>query len=199
MSYGINPETVEKLRPELTELEAGHPCKWEVAQDPLITHRKAYRIREALKIASRYPRRFPALAEAAKNFSIHIIRDGLIEARWKVTPEAAVALGAVPTHGGMDASAGKPQPSVGVSSAIEIIKAWRDHLPSSDPLHFVSTLLSVKELSDLYTWAVTNTPKLMLLVDESRRTLTLSLRDTSALEFSWHPPKAAPLPEKFDL
>lgn len=202
MSYGINPEAVEKLRElwpkELAELEAGRPCKWTYTPDPLITQRLAWKIRNALRIASRYPNRFPALARAARSFSIHIIRDGLIEARWK--PDAtqfSVELGATPTHG-LEPH-GKSQPSVGVSKAEEVISAWRNHLPSSEPLHFTSSLLGHMELVALHSWAVNNTPKLMLLVDEDRNTLTVSLHDTSAVEFSWRPPKAAPPLEKFDL
>jgi hypothetical protein len=204
MSYGINPEAVERLREawpaEMAELEAGRPCKWACLSDPLITQRLAWRIRNALRIASRYPNRFPALAQAAKNFSIHVVRDGLIEARWKPgATQTEAELGSTPTHGGMDEPHGKAQPSISLSRADEVIEAWQRHLPSSDPLHFTSTLLGHTEMVALYTWAVHNTPRLMLLVDEDRHTLTVSLHDTSAVEFAWHPPKAAPLPEKFDL
>lgn len=198
MGYSVSPETVERIQRELdlSVLAAGKPCKWQVTKDPLVTRRKAFRIREALSIAARFPQTFPELARAAEHFAIHIVEDGLIEARWKVGKTESSVASTTPTFGGE--THGIPVPSVSLRSAGDVIDSWRRHLPSSDPLHFTSTALSPEELLVLYTWAQEN--GLMLLVDSERETLTVSLIEPSVLEFAWHPPQeAAPPKEEFDL
>lgn len=200
MGYGYNPDTVNLRRHLLTELEAGRTTTWVTAKSPQATRRRAYEIREALRIAARYPDRFPELAVAAENFSIHEVEDGLIEARFKSGKTETSAGGESAIHG-LEPH-GRPVPTVGLTLADHIIGSWKAHLPSNDPLHFTKTTLPNDELVKLYVWARAWTPKLMILVGEglAKDTLTLSLHDSTVMEFAWSPPeKTQKYMEDFDF
>lgn len=196
MANSISPKTVENRRELLKDLEAGKTTRWTTAVDPLATRRLANQIREALFVARKFPEQFPALAQAAERFSIHIVTDGLIEARVKPTKTETSASSSVPTHGGE--TLGTERTSlVGLGSAAQVINSWKAHLPSSDALHFTRTQLSQGELRELYKWTRTWKPKLMILVGDD--TLTLSLWDVTIKEFAWHPPRVSEPEEKFDV
>lgn len=203
MAYSTNPQLVMDRWALVEELAQGRACRWRVSPPTReATRRQAYQIRETLYIASLYPEKFKALASAASQFSIHIVEVGLIEAKTKsnpyvdVTPE--VRSSNVAVFGGGSPHGTEPS-TVSKQTAAECIDAWRQHLPSSDPLNFPQTTLSDEEMTALYKWAQGNTPKLMLLVGAG--SLTISLRDASGAmdSYSWKPPKPAPAEEKFDI
>lgn len=194
MGYSVNPQLVERRRHLLENLERGIQTAWVLNErDPIKTKQQAYDIREALYIASLYPKRFPKLAEAHKRFSIHIIEPGRIEARVKAG-RTEMSVASVAIQGGE--VHGRPTALVGMSTAESVIDSWKQHLPSSDPLHFTNTLLDAEELLKLHAWTRTWKPKLMLLVSEENHTLTVSHIDPTMKEFAWQPPKKAPPPEK---
>jgi hypothetical protein len=197
MGYGLNPEVVEQRRSMLTELEAGRPQSWTCEPTPQETRRFAFRIREALRIAERYESRFPGLAAASRLFAIVEVADGLVEARFKGKTGTAT-IPDIPTHG-LEPQ-GNPVPNLGLSTAEQVIQVWKDHLPSSDPIHFINTHLDVLEMTKLYNWSQVWKPRLMLLVDEQAKKLTVSLNDMSVKEFTWQPPKPkAKKPRELDL
>lgn len=68
MAYSRSIETLLKVRPSLTKLEAGEECEWVVERGQELAF--AQRIREALFVASENSGLFPALASAYENFSI---------------------------------------------------------------------------------------------------------------------------------
>jgi hypothetical protein len=189
MGYSTNPELVEKHRELLARLEAGETCRWLIKGGWDETRRTAFAIRQGLKIAGMYPQRFPALASAAAKFSIHIVARGTIEARVRSIPsvETAPAPARAVQHG--LEPFGRDVPSVGLTTAQEIIEAWRVHQPSNDPLRFTSTVLSTDELIKLYAWATGRAPKLMILVGEHNQTLVLTLHDMSTKAYAWTPGK----------
>lgn len=199
MAYSTNPATVESrladlvVGPGLQLLQQSTPASWSFTQDPLITQRTARQIREALAIAARYPKRFPELASAAEHFVIKVVRDGYIEAVFKSTPKTETSFSNTSPIHGLEPQ-GRLVQSVGPATAEEVKNAWQEHLPSSDALHFTSTGLDEQELYDLWEWTVHHTPRLMMLYDEDRATLTVSLLDPTVLEFAWSPPGPAPEP-----
>lgn len=205
MAYSTNPATVEKrledplTGPGLKDLELGQEASWQFTRDPLITQRVARQLRETLTLAAQWPTRFPKLAAASEVFVIKVIKPGFIEAKYKSVPKTESSVSrSTPIHG-LEPQ-GKLVGTVGLSTAEQVKDSWQEHLPSSDPLHFTKVSLDFDEMLDLYTWASSHTPKLMLLADEDRGTLTVSLLDPTVREFAWHPPQGAVEPEEdFDL
>jgi hypothetical protein len=196
MGYSVNPSVLERRRHLLRNLERGIEQVWVVESDPIKTKRYATDIREALYIASIWPTRYPELAEAHANFTIRVVGPGRIEAKRKVT--GTELSGETPIHG--IEPQGTPVPSVGVATAYEVYQAWQDHLPSNDPLHFTQVELSDEELAELYNWTARQPTSILLLYDDERRTLTVTLPDAGVEKYAWHPPKPEEKPaEKFDL
>src|SRR5438045_3633207 len=99
MGYSVNPGLVEERKELLKDLAAGQTTKWVTRKDPQSTRHLAYKIREALSIAARYPQQFPELARAAELFSIHEVEDGIVEARFKGDKTATSVAISSPTHG----------------------------------------------------------------------------------------------------
>lgn len=201
MGYRKNPDLVSQRKAAdptlLADLERCKPTKWVTVKDAVVTERLAYRIRECLYIAARYPRRFPELAKASENFAIHIVEDGLVEARWKTGgTETGVQTWGSQQEGEVQ---GKIVSVTKYSTAEGLKNAWMEHLPSSDPLHFKQTLLSYEEMVDLYTWATHRTPRLMLLADEPNEKITISLLDPTVLEFAWAPTPGMEEEEEIDI
>jgi hypothetical protein len=194
MGYSTNPELVEQRKSLLQPLAEGRTTRWTPDSDPTETKRFVYSLREALHIAALYPHRFPELAKAAENFTIVSPRPGVVEARFKQGKTETSVSSEVATHG-LEPQ-GKLVQQVGQVSADGIIQSWRDHLPSNDPLHFTDTRLDFEELTELHAFCRSNTPRLMILVDEELGLLTVSLFDGSIEEFAWSPPEPTPPPEK---
>ena len=177
----------------LHDLAEGKPCQWNTEPSPKKTRDLAYQIREALFAAEENAEIFPELAEAHRNFSIHVVEPGLVEARLKPAPAEVIVRPVTPIHG--VGAWGHPVNPAGVSTADEVIEAWVAHLPSNDPLHFTESDLEVAELVKLYEWTQEWKPRLAILVSGDK--LTLSLRDPEIEEFTWKPPvpEKAPEPE----
>lgn len=184
MPFSRNPDLVRQRAALVADLKSGGASIWRVPPNPQDTQKYAQQIRETLFIASLYPDQFPELAAAHKNFAIHVVGPGLIEAKLK--PNADGTTGQAPW--------GKEQHTVELSTAHDIAEAWQKHLPSSDPLKFENHQLSPDELKLLYKWCNDRTPKLMMLVTNTGH-LTLALREPGSESYSWHPPGEAPKEE----
>lgn len=185
MGYSKNPALVEREMPNLLDLKAGRSCRWKTDPTWPATSRLLNRLRQALYIANLYPDRFPELALASKNFALHVIEPGIIEAKPKLTASVETDTKITGrTQGGP--VWGYEQSTVGKTTADEIVTAWANHQPSNDPIQFQQTTLSDAELSKLYHWAKNgnNHPELMLLVGKGF--LTVSLVERGAPE--WTPP-----------
>lgn len=221
MGYSNNPDLVEARRDLLEPLTRGGPCQWQIAGGWHETRQAAFKIREALRIAAMYPARFPVLAEAASRYSIHVVAQGLIEARPRSVPNVETApassslpdVSFVPQSQGIDQPLGKEIPTIGMTTAEEVIRSWMYRGPSNDPLRLLGVALPQEELLTLWRWAESHTPKLMLLLNESNQTMVVSLHDMSMREYAfnpetrkkepvkkgWQPPKPPVLKEYFDL
>lgn len=206
MPYSASPSIVYSRMYLLQELNQGRSCRWTTSGSTLAeTQVLARKIREALYAAKKNPDLFPVLARIHDTMSIYVIGAGIIEAKpkqgavvealTKVEPTGRITSGGDPWSGGEKAEWGKRPATVGVSTAAEVIEAWQRHLPSSDPVHFQQSYLPVEELTALYQWAKgEGHPTLMLLVGEGF--LTVSLLEAGMEEYSWHPPKSPPKPER---
>jgi hypothetical protein len=203
MGYGYKAETVQARLDLLDDLIKGRPTVWTTEPDPAITRRLANQIREALYIAHTYhPNMFPELAVAYDLFSIHIVSDGRIEARFKVSAEVQSNRTDLhtPVHGLVTPNHGfKLVPQVGISTAQECIDSWQAHLPSSDPVLLSRTTLDENELWKLWTFCSRNTPRLMMLVGPDHITISLYEMETATIA-AWNPPAVEPATvEEFDL
>jgi hypothetical protein len=199
MAYSTNPGLIAERADLLDRLAAGQACAWECDPDPQATQRLAYRIRECLAIATRYSEDFPALAEAAKRFSIVIVRDGLVEAKAKQANHAsAVVVGAAAPMVQTPLAVARPNAqTVGLTRADELIAAWISVQPSNDPLRFEQTTLSDIELRALHAWTSDPMHHLAILVGDGHVTLTRFKKGIEAI--AWTPPQPAPAPKRFDL
>lgn len=200
MSYSTNPQLVVERMHDLLELKAGRACRWRVnPATPHQTKLHAYRMREALNIASKYPHMFPELARAYEAFEIWYIEPGLVEAR----PAAASNVVAGITNRTTE-PARSMAPTVGLWQAEDVIEAWRRSQPTNDPINFQSTKLDTAELTKLWNFfqedARTNSmehPRWMVLVGDSHITLTPWQEEVD--KYSWKP-AAQPTPEEqFDV
>lgn len=202
MGYSVNPEIVRERAELVIELAKGFPQVWELEPDHALTQRKAYSIREVLHVASLFPDQFPELAQADDMFSIHVVRPGRIEARFKSSSTVRTGSpGSIPQqiHGIVTPLTGfKTVAQVGLTTAEECIESWLGHLPSSDPLLLQRTDLNLNELVQLYTFCSTSTPRLMMLVGDEH--ITISLHEAGVAEIAgWQPPQVHAAPEEFDL
>jgi hypothetical protein len=198
MGYSTNPGLIAERADLLDRLAAGQACAWATDPDPQATQREAYRIRECLAIAKRYPEDFPALAAAADRFTIVVVRDGLIEAKPKQAPHASTVVGGgVATVQAPHEPARRNVPTVGLTRAEELIAAWIEVQPSNDPLRFAETRLSDVELRELYAWTSDAQHRLAILVGDGHITLTKYKKGIEAI--AWTPPQPAPVPRNFDV
>lgn len=204
MGYGHRRETVDSRLHLLEDLARGHPQTWTTERDPAVTRKLSNQIREALYIAHKYhPDAYPGLASAYEMFSIHIVEDGRIEARFKNLAHVTVDRGGfgtqTPTHGVVTPALGfKTVPQVALTTATECIESWQRHLPSSDSVQLLRTNLDYAELLKLHAFCECNTPSLMLLVGEDHITMSLYEAEVAAIA-AWQP-EAIPEPEEeFDV
>lgn len=186
MGYSENPELLQSKMYLFTELREGKATRWTCGSSRVATKNFVEQIHECLHIASVNPQRFPELARAKQAFRIHVIRPGLVEARPRTSASVVVT---------SSESFAPVVPTVGVKSAQEIINAWRDHMPSQDPIMFQQHKLDMLELTTLYDWCDSHEPRLMMLVGDAH--LTLSLRVVfRGDDLSWKPPAPTPAPER---
>ena len=193
MGYSVNPEVLEAriAAGMFTQLAHGKACQWKPIATMVATKRYLDQIHEGLYIASLYPDRFPELARAKKNFRLHLVRPGLIEAKPKTDAGAVVSSSepAMPTVS-----------TVGCVTAEDVISAWRDHMPSLDPINFQQHRLDALELEALYDWCERHEPRLMILAGEGHLTLSLRVPFHGIEDPSWKPPvPTPPLERDYDL
>lgn len=182
MGYSKSLGTLYKIEPSLLMLKEGRACSWDVPPGDTADH-FAYKIREALYIASRNASRFPELALARKNFSIQIVNDRLVQA--VLVPGTAEGNGQTlaspydsPVTQGLNTLAGPAvRDRAMVTSWQEVIDAWTAAQPTNDKILFPEALLSDEDLRKLAAWAAQLTPAWMLLRPRGSNALTLAPDD----------------------
>jgi hypothetical protein len=193
------------MLPHILPLIEGRTWAWELSSAD--GWQFSYKMREAMKIALIYPHDYPRIAAVAEAFEFHVMNQGKrVEARRKKgAPNAAtVSVGgsvnerATPIHG-LGGLQRTDIALVGLATCVQVVASWMKQAPIQEPMYFTETKLSDEEKSKLYQWCKAQTPRKMFFVDETERTLTLSIAEEETEEFSWHPGKPAPIEEEFDL
>lgn len=81
MGYSKNRDVLEARLDALDALKAGEDCKFDC--EPGTESREAFKIREALYIASLFYEEYPELARAHRDFSVSIEGPGVVSAKRK--------------------------------------------------------------------------------------------------------------------
>lgn len=164
MGYSRSKRTLLKLQPLLSELEAGKDARWNLASG-MSPEMFAYKVREALYVASLFPNEFPQLAEAHRNFKVEIVDRSTVQAVFK--PHLGGTGGvekATVTHGLQDGGVA-PNTLAGHQTAESVIAAWHAVQPSNTPMKFPQARMSKEELTKLYQWCGERTPPWYMFVD----------------------------------
>lgn len=184
MAYSESTKTLEKIRPLLSDLEKGLGTKWTLVNG-MSARDFAYKVREALYIATLYPSQYPELAKAHGLFRIEKVDKSTVQAVFKNRTLDMGAISAVTVHGLETAEHG-PVTLAGEQTAASVIGAWHAAQPSNTPMHFPQANLERGELLKLYTWAAKRTPRwLVMVANDGALTLTLWTRDLDGL--GWEP------------
>lgn len=190
MGYSKNPDTLNKIRGHLLNLEDGLATEWKVPEDK--TDWWAYKVREGLSIARLYPTRFPKLAEAAQMFKVVIAGAGIVRAVLAGnTPEPVVSAAGGNVQHGLDTDhavtgdGGRRSTATvtGPQTADSIMRVWFAQQPSNNPIYFPDAALSNSELLTLHELASEQN----LIFFESFGAITVQRRTADLVEFAWDP------------
>lgn len=185
MGYSKNISTLRTIKPQLELLIQLKPCRWtRPAQD---ADRWAYKIREALSLASRIHRAnsgntddwITALVAAKKYFEIRVISPTIVEASFKTDLEQSIQ--PTPVVQGM-APAGRAHTIGEVKTLEDMISVWKGAQPTNDPIHFPNCLMSDQDLALAADWAASLQPPWMLLRPTGTTSVTLAPNDSRVPE-----------------
>lgn len=164
MGYSESRKTLERIRPQMADLEKGVGTRWNLA--PGVSARDfAYSIREGLHIATLYSGEYPDLAKAHSVFRIEMVDRSTVQAVFKGRRAGDQVISTVTV--GVESSERGPTTLTGPQDATTVIGAWHKTQPSSAPMHFTQANLSREELLKLYAWAEKRTPKWLMLVADN--------------------------------
>lgn len=187
MGYSRSRKTLDKMLPLLDKLKAGEGTQWHLAQG-VEPERFAYKIREALHVASLFPDIYPELAAAANNFKIEIVDRLTVQAVYRPAVLGLNNSGesaGVTVHGLESGDRGRVT-HAGEQTAMSVIQAWHNNQPSNTPMNFPQACLERDDLLKLHTWASKRTPPWIMLVSmEGALTLTPFRKDLEGL--GWDP------------
>ena len=184
MGYSKSKKTLEKIRPQLAQLELGLNASWRTQEGGADFF--AYKVREALFIAKLYREEYLELAKMADTTRVVVVSPSLVETKAAVgTPEAVIQSGnaAVVVQG--LAEGGREPSTTSPHTAAAVIAEWQRRQPSNDKLHFPQANLPREELLKLHTWASNLTPSWLFFEFDGAITLQPYSRDVA--ELSWSP------------
>ncbi len=203
MAYSSSKLTVQRIRPRLKRLEAGHECRWETPAGKADLF--AYKIREALYIAkTHYPQDFPALAKAATNFEIVATKGKYVTARRKWDGEVSeleLTIRAEIDEPPVEVMTNEEEAAYADEAANEagdlltvdghqtqftIIATWTQNRYVAR-LSFPDAELSEHSLTMLYNWAEKQSPRLMIIAIPPEPGITLAPHDEDMEEIRWKP------------
>lgn len=182
MAYSRSETTLVKRLSDLEPLRQGRTHKWVVADGEAWYW--AGKIREALYIAREvYPAKYPELARAGTQYTIDVLDHRTVQARPKENtsplevPEVALGRGGpsvTPIHGlELAGSPGVPRTIAEPSSVTDIISYAMRSMPTNDKLVFTQAKVNDEELNQLARWAMTRTPRWMVVYSKSTGILTV--------------------------
>lgn len=184
MGYSRNIQTLIDRLKWLGELQQGRACHWDLGEnsDP---QKFAYKVREALHVAKLFREAYPALAEAADNFTIEVIGPRQVQARRKKgVTDVQVLTGEARPVSGLETLGKHEAPQlVGAAAVIEHVIRQQ---PSNDKHNFPMVSLTNEDLVRIWRWCQSQTPKwLMFVAGNGALTITRWTRDMADL--SWSP------------
>lgn len=186
MGYSKSPSTVNKIRAYIAPVfSRGRSYTWKapflINGEKLTAFQWAYRLREARAIIVDNPTKFPEFAGYAKRFTIEQISDTEVQARIKSegsqVNEAAVTAGETPVH--METASLVPMTIAGVTSVMEIINHFLQAQPTGEPFHYPDANLPEDDMRKLVKFALSRTPRWMVLQARGTNSLTLMKEDPS--------------------
>ncbi len=213
MPYNIDRARLDAMLPYLAPLAQGvASAKWQVVRGSPNT--VAYRIREALLIARSFPDEYPDLARYAGDYSISVVDGNHVQAKRKgplIVHTGSAALSTTEPVAGplgvVDLSALRRPPLTisapfsgiggaelvggfstdGPQSPESIITLWEKGGSVKRTLYFPSPRLTSRQFAELWLWACSVTPKVMLMVNEAEESVTVAQYDPQVAEFAWRP------------
>lgn len=176
MGYSKSTKTVRAIEDKLVELARGRATSWRAA-NPTDAQKWAYKVREALYIASQNSMEFPLLARAHGLFTIEIHGNMVqavsivgvpIEQRAELNVERAAS-----THSPTSTLIDPSLSLVGPSSVNEIVQFWIDCQPTNASISITEASLTNRELDELVTWATSLTPQWEVFHERGQSNLTI--------------------------
>lgn len=185
MGYSKSRLTLDKNRHLLKEWEeTGVYPTWDVREGTADYF--AYKIREMLYIARLYATDYPRLASFADSSRVVVTSPSHIEIKSAVgTPEAKAAAQTAGVVVQGLANAGHEPEQQSVTTAQQIIDAWKAVQPSNTRLPFPNAKLPNPELVKLWNWASQLTPA--WLIFEVGGSVTLQKYSRDMADMAWTP------------
>ena len=184
MGYSKSKLTLDKNRHLLADWEAtGVYPTWDVKEGQADYF--AYKIREMLFIAKLYPNDYRRLATLADSSRVVVTSPSHVEIKSVVgTPEATASTQPTGVVVQGLANAGHEARTQSVTTAEQVIDAWKSKQPTNERIPFPNAQLSNAELVKLYQWASTLTPPWLFFAVGGSVTLQKYSRDMADLAWS---------------
>lgn len=177
MAYSMNPITVERFEPILRPLVTSSEVTWRTK--PGRARWLAYKVREALHVASLYEDRFPELARL--DVRVQVLSAERVRAVAREREEINVDDTVV------ESSVSRPRTAAetGSQSVEDVIARWELRSPLEDRVYFPEANLDPDSLKRLWLWAEGTD----VLIFDSAGALTLLPRsgNEDAAEYAWTP------------
>jgi hypothetical protein len=152
------------MQPLLSNLDQGLDAQWNLAPG-MSPEMFAYKVREALYVASLFPHEFPRLAEAHKNFKVEIVNRTVVQAVFRPYTGGSGGVEKVTVTHGLQGGEAAPTTLAGPQTAASVIAAWHATQPSNTPMKFPQAGMAKDELTKLYQWCSERTPVWYMFVD----------------------------------
>lgn len=194
MAYSESKKTLDKIRPDLAQLEAGNACTWKL-DGTISARRYAYKVREALYIAALYPTDYPQLAKYGPYFAIEVVDKDTVQARPKPGNQTQVSIlpqvsssgsGAVVTQG-LANQGTSPDELMGPQTALSVVDGWARIGAKNHKVRYPQAALTHPELVRIYEWSRRQEPVVLMFVTPTGG-LTLKHRQADHEEnLAWSP------------
>lgn len=176
MAYSDNPETLNKMRPQLEPLLRSSEVTWRVEGGATTARRFAYKIREALRLA-----RQTGDPLGSQRFRVEIISSQRVRAT--LIQPFGVEI--------EDTSAPPPAALVDSRQLLsdgwleEIISTWQRRSPLEGRVHFPRAWPDRQQLLDLWSWA--QEAEVLIFEHEGAVTLLPRAGNEDTAPFAWDP------------
>lgn len=214
MPYSDDPDRLEQMLPYLGPLATGDEIvEWTIVKGNANT--VAFRIREALVLARKYPLQYVDLARFAGDYAVSVLAGNKVRARRRtptlhfsqlvpLPPIVPATTPPVVTQGreidvvahSLVRMAGTEEIQRfdirrmddllrGPKTPLAVVDIYRQSGRAKPTVRFPEANLTDAELYELFLWAGAQEPPLMLLVDDIA--LTVAVFDSLMAEYSWRP------------